>query len=237
MTEQGVAVERHLGVQNAQAAVFHDDQRVHFQHGHVLLDEGFVQGREQRLAVFTGVAFQLQRVRQGGAVGFGHAGRRVDDDGDDLFRGVVGDGFDVHAAFGRDDEGDAAVGAVDQDRQVELARDVGAVFDVEAVDLLAGVGRLSRHQGVAEHFLGVLDHVLDREGQAHAALGVSRQFLELALAAAAGVDLRLHHIERARQLLGGGFGLVGRGDGDAFGDRSAKGLENLLGLILVNVHV
>ncbi|MNH44829.1 hypothetical protein D3C79_1071060 [compost metagenome] len=51
------------------------------------------------------------------------------------------------------------------------------------------------------------------------------------------MDLRLHHIERARQLLGGGFGLIGRGDGDAFGDRGAEGLENLLGLILVNVHV
>ena len=31
--------------------------------------------------------------------------------------------------------------------------------------------------------------------------------------------------------------VVGIDDGDAVGDRSAKGLENLLGLILVNVHV
>jgi len=81
------------------------------------------------------------------------------------------------------------------------------------------------------------DGFLDREGQTHAALGVGGQLLELALAAAAGVDLRLHDIERARQLLGGGFGLVGRGDGHAGRDRGAVALEDLLGLILVNVHV
>uniref|UniRef100_A0A0N5A4I4 NAD-specific glutamate dehydrogenase n=1 Tax=Parastrongyloides trichosuri TaxID=131310 RepID=A0A0N5A4I4_PARTI len=52
---QGVAVEADLGVQNAQMAVFHDDQRVDLEHVHVLLDEGLVQDREQRLAVFGGV--------------------------------------------------------------------------------------------------------------------------------------------------------------------------------------
>jgi hypothetical protein len=49
--------------------------------------------------------------------------------------------LDVHAAFGRDDEGDAAGGAVDEHREVELLLDVRAVLDVEAVDLLAGSGR------------------------------------------------------------------------------------------------
>jgi hypothetical protein len=35
-------------------------------------------------------------------------GRRIDGEGDDLLGRVVGDLLDVHAAFGRDDEGDAA---------------------------------------------------------------------------------------------------------------------------------
>ncbi len=218
-------------------AVLHDDQRVDLEHVHVLLDEGLVQDREQRLAVFGGVARQLQRSIDRGDVLGGHAGFRVDGDGVDLLRRGVGHFLDVHAAFGRNDEGGLTDRAVDQQRAVQLTGDVGAVFDVQAVDLLAGLARLGGHQGVAQHFLGVGDGFLDREGQTHAALGVGAQFLELALAAAAGVDLRLHDVERARQLLGGGFGLVGRGDGDAVRNRGAVALEDLLGLILVNVHV
>ena len=56
--------------------------------------------------------------------------------------------------------------------QIELARDVGAVLDVEAVDLLAGRAGLLGDQRVAEHLLGVGFDLLDRLGQPHAALGV-----------------------------------------------------------------
>ena len=146
------------------------------------------------------------------------------------------DRLDVHAAFGRDDEGDAADRAVDQQREIELAVDVGAVLDVEAVDLLAGRAGLLGHQRVAEHLLGVGDHLLDRLGQPDAALGVGAEFLELALAAAAGMDLALHHVERAGQRLRRGLGLAGLEDGNAFGDRRAERLQQRLALVLVDVH-
>ena len=106
--------------------------------------------------------------------------------------------------------------------QIELAGDVGAVLDIEAVDLLAGWAGLLGHQRVAEHFLGVGDDFVDRLGQPHAALGVGAEFLELALAAAAGMDLALHHIERPGQRLRRGFGFVGLEDGHAFGDRQRR---------------
>ena len=89
------------------------------------------------------------------------------------------------------------VDAVDQRREVELLGDVGAVLDVEAVDLLAGRAGLDRDQRRAEHLLGEGLHLVDRLGEAHAALVAGRGLLELALAAAAGVDLRLHDPERA----------------------------------------
>lgn len=79
-------------------AVLHDDQRVHLQHVHVLLDEGLVQGGEQRLAVFGCGARQAVGGVDGGDVGVGHARGGVDDDVLDLLGRVVGDGFDVHAA-------------------------------------------------------------------------------------------------------------------------------------------
>ena len=92
----------------------------------------------------------------------GHALFGIDGDGDDLFRRVMRDRLDVHAAFGRDDEGDAADRAVDQQRQIELAVDVGAVLDIEAVDLLAGRTGLLGDQRIAEHLLGVGDDLVDR---------------------------------------------------------------------------
>ena len=55
-----------------------------------------------------------------------------------IFSGVVvRDLLDVHAAFGRDDEGDARGGAVDEAGEIEFAGDAGAFLDIEAVDDLA----------------------------------------------------------------------------------------------------
>ena len=102
--------------------------------------------------------------------------------------------------------------------------------------LLAGFAGLGGDQGVAQHLLGVGDDFLDRAGQAHAALGVGAQLLELTLAAAAGVDLALHHIERTRQRLGGGLGLVDAGDRNTLGDRRAVLRQNSLGLVFVDIH-
>ena len=144
--------------------------------------------------------------------------------------------FDVHAAFGGDHHSDPARSAVDEHGEVIFLLDVDAVGDVEAVHFLAFIAGLHGDEGVAEHVLGVRAHIVDRLGQPHAALGAFFQLLERALAAAAGVDLRLHDIERSGQLFGAfyrfldGHGRIAGGDADAvFG-------EKLFGLIFVNVH-
>ena len=161
----------------------------------------------------------------------------IDVDGDDLFGRVVGDALDVHAALGRDDEGDAAHGAVDEQRAVELAGDVGAGFDVEAVDGLAALAGLLGDEGLAQHLGGIGDDVGDGFDDADAALGIGAEFLEPALAAATGVDLRFDHVDRAGEGFCGGFRLVRLEDGDALADGEAVFAENGFGLVLVDVHV
>src|SRR5690606_31518231 len=84
--------------------------------------------------------------------------------------------------------------------------------------------------------LDVGDDLLDGLGQPDAALGVGGKLLELALAAAAGMDLALHYIERAGQLLRRRFRLAGVKQRHAVGDRRAIGLQELLALIFMDVH-
>ncbi len=144
--------------------------------------------------------------------------------------------LDVHAALGRGDDGDPAALAVDEQGEVEFLGDVDAVGDVEALDLLAGRAGLDGDQRLAEHLGRMLADLVDRVGEADAALGVRAKLLELALAAAAGVDLRLDHPERSGKLLGGGDRLVDAHRGKAGGDRDAVLREQLFGLIFVDVH-
>ena len=106
---------------------------------------------EQFLGLLGEVAREPQRLGDAPAVVGHDAGGRVDRDGEDLVRRVVGDLLDVHAALGRDHDGDAAGLAVDKRRKVELGGDVGALLDVEAVDLLAGRAGLEGDERAAEH--------------------------------------------------------------------------------------
>ncbi len=126
--------------------------------------------------------------------------------------------------------------AVDQKGEVELALDAGAVFDIDPVDLLAGRAGLVRDQRAAEHLLGFLGGLLDRLGKAHAALFAGLGLLEVALAAAAGVDLRLDDPERTIHFACRGLGLFGSEDHAAIADRCAVLAKQRLRLVFMNVH-
>ena len=164
------------------------------------------------------------------------AGRRIDGDGRDLLRRVVRDLFDLHAALGRGDDGDSAALTVDEQREVELLVDVDAVGDVEPLDLLARGPGLNRHQRPAEHFGRMLAHLVDRMGEAHAALRRLAELLEFALAASAGVDLRLDDPQRSGKLVGRVDGLLDAHRGVTGRNRYAVFREQFLGLIFVDVH-
>ncbi len=163
-------------------------------------------------------------------------GGRIDGEGQDLLRRLRGHLLDVHAAFGRADEGDTGSAAVDEKREVKLARDVGAVLDVDAVDLLARRPGLVGDERAAEHLLGHRRSLLDRFREADTALFPRFGFLELALAAAARVDLRLDDPEGPVKLARRGLGLFGPEHDAAVGDRRAVGAQESLGLVFVDVH-
>src|SRR5690606_22662685 len=181
-------------------------------------------------------AGQVQRLGHGATVVRHDAGGRIDREGDDLLGRVVSDILDAHAAFGGDHESNPRGLAIDQRGEIEFLVDVGAVLDIEAVDLLAGRAGLHRHQRRAEHLAGEALYFADRLGEPHATLVAGGRLLELALAAAAGVDLALDHPDRTAKLLRRRFRLLRLEDGDALRDRHAEVTQQRLGLILVNIH-
>src|SRR5207245_11304792 len=99
----------------------------------------------------------------------------------------------------------------------------------EAVPLLAFGPGLVRDQHPAQHLGRARLDLVDGFYDADAALGVGAQPLEPALAAAAGVDLRLHHEHRPAELLRSLDGFVHREGGIAARDGDAELLDTGLG--------
>ena len=154
----------------------------------------------------------------------------------DLFGGRCGDFLDVHAAFCRADEGDARCGAVNQQGQIQFAFDVGTVFDVDAVHLLACGAGLVCDQCLAQHLFGFFGSFGNRLGQTNTALFTSFGFFEFTFATATGVDLCLYNPEGAIKLACGGFGIFCLQNHAAIGHRRAIAAKQGFRLIFVDVH-
>ncbi len=108
--------------------------------------------------------------------------------------------FDLDAAFGRGHDGDTSGRAIDQQREVELAGNVAAGFDIDAMNLAPGRSGLLRDQDMADHGFGGGSHLIGRTCDTHATLAV-RVIGKMPGAASAGMDLRLHDIDGARKFL------------------------------------
>src|SRR5690606_7154640 len=200
VAEHGGVVEVDLGVQHHDAVVGGDDQRVDLDQRRILVHEHVVQALHHPGEVLELVLGDAEAEGQLAYLVVLQAGRRVDGDAEDLLRGLLGDFLDVHAAFGGRHEGDALGGAVHDDRKIQLARDVGTGFNQQLPHRQALGARLVGDELHADHVAGGLADLVQRAAQLDAA----------GLAAAAGVDLGLHHPQVAAEFLGSGDGGSGR---------------------------
>src|SRR5262245_42696639 len=98
--------------------------------------------------------------------------------------------LDVHAAGGGGDKGNAAAGAIHKQGEIKLALDIGSALHEDAAHDAAFWAGLRRDERLAEQAVRLPTQFLDGLDQLDAAT----------LAAAAGVDLRLHHPKIAKIL-------------------------------------
>src|SRR5690606_38678222 len=224
--EQRVVVEVHLGVERDHVAGAGNDQRVDLDDRGVKAGEGLVHRQHELGRRLDLLALQAEAEGDPAGVMRLHAGGRVDGNLEDLLGVLGGNLLDLHAALGGGHHGDARGGAVDQEAQVELALDVAAFLDIEALDQLALGAGLVGHQGHAQHLAGLVLHVVQRLDDLDAA----------ALAAAAGMNLGLYNPDGAAELAGDGHGLVGRKGDSAAGNGNAVFREQAFRLIFMDIH-
>jgi hypothetical protein len=153
--------------------------------------------------------------------------------GDVLLQDRIGiflrDLLDLHAASRGSHEDRLGLSAIDHNAEIQLALDGERFLDQQTTHDAAIRPGLMRNQSHAEHLRSEVSGFLDRFRNLHSA----------ALAASAGVDLRLHHHPASpggEQALGSGFDFLSilRHLSPRHGD--AIFLENCFRLILVNFH-
>ncbi len=233
VTVEGVAVEGDLRVEGEDFAGRGGDEGVDLDHGGVGFPEHRVEVLEELGGVLGLGAGELEGSDDLAELEIGDAVGGVDDDLGDLFGGVVGDLLDLDAALGGGDDDRAGGGAVEEDGEVILLLDVARDGEVDRLDLAAGGAGLDGDEGVVEHLAGDFLGVGLGLVELHAALVAVG---EGALAAAAGVDLRLHHGGAFGELRQRGVELLLCFGGGTLGNGHPELLEQGLGLVFVNVH-
>ncbi len=229
VAEERVVVEVDLGVERDQAVVLGRDQRIDFHQRSVGVEIRLVQCGEQRDRLVHQLRLEAEGEGNLARLERNQPDARLDVLLDDRVRSLGGDLLDLHAAGLRCHDQQLGLLAVEQHAEVELPVDGQPFLDQQPLHNLALGTGLVRDQRHAEHLFGELRSLFHRFRQLHAA----------ALAASAGVDLRLYHhagravIEQpARDLLR----FFDRGCHLAARDGYAVLRENCLCLVFVNFH-
>ena len=101
---------------------------------------------------------------------------------------VFCDFFNFHPTFGGGHDGQARGRAVHQQAEVKFARNIAAIFDINARHQLAGGAGLLGHQRLADHGISGGLHIGGGFHHTHTALAI-RVFHEAASAAPTRMDL------------------------------------------------
>ena len=226
MAEQSVGVKVELGVQGHDIAFAIAIQGIDLDEGRIGVHVALVELFEDVHSLGGGVCRHADGICNLLGLCVAQTGQRIDELGDDFFWRAVRHFFNVHAAFARRDKGNLLAGSVSHDRHVIFFVYVGAIFYIETTYFLA----------FRTSLMGFELHAQDLARQTFNVVNGFRHFHAAALAASTGVDLGLHHPNRAAQFLSGFHRFLNRKRWNAAGNGHAKLTQDFLALVLVNLH-
>src|SRR5215475_4562742 len=220
-----VVVEIDLRVQRVKLAVFGQKEGVDFEERGVHFNERPIEREHELRGLADQLRRQAQAERQIAPLERLHPDGRIDVFLQYHFGRLGRDLLDVHAAGGRGHEDQLRHRAVEQQSQIELLFNFQTLFDEQRAHGAAFGTSLMRDQIHSDHLFGQVVNVFHR----------AREFDAAALAAPAGMDLRLDD-HRQPQFLGGLFGLGDRTRDPAARDFDIETAQQFLTLILMNLH-
>ena len=221
--EGRVVVERDLAVQGQDGAVRGEREGVDLHEGGVLGGDDLPQAHDD-LGDPGGRGAGLEARRPDDLRGdvVGEAGQGIDGDPCERLRALGGEGLDVHAALARAHGQVAPLRPVQEDGEVELGVDIGALGDEDGA-----------------HHVPLDVHAQDVAGAVLGLLGGAGEPDAAGLATAAGLDLGLDDDQgRAgpEQLRGGLSRALGSRGDRAVEHRHAVRSEQVSRLVLVQIH-
>ena len=166
--------------------VLGDDERVHLHHRAVAGDEKFVEILKKRRGIFEEGGRNTQHLGELARFIGLKADERINGKVENLLGCVLGDGFDIYAAFSAGHDDRCGNGAVDEDGKVEFFLDFDRFCDEHLADDAAVFAGLVGHEGFTEHFEGGITNLGGRFAKMNAAF---EAVFKCPLAAAAGVNL------------------------------------------------
>ncbi len=233
LTIEGVVVEVELGIECDDFVFGGDCERIDLDEGAVGFEVKIPQGGEEFHGLVHLRAAQTKGCGDLAALVGLQANAGMDELFADLLGSLLGDFFDVHAAFGGGDDGVAAGAAIEEDGEVVFLGNVNGLGDEDFAHELAFRAGLMSDKGLAKHLAGDVLRFFGCLDEMYAAF---EAVLEGAFATATGMNLSFDDESTCTDFACGGARFLRCAGDDAFRTGDAEFFKQLLGLILVDVH-
>ena len=226
MPEQGIRIKIQLCIQRDDVTRAREDQWVDFRQRRVGFPERFIETLQGDSGAGDRRIWNTDFVREIIGLLIGQADGRIDLGFENLLRSVLGNFFDIHAAFTRGHHHGSLATPINHQADVILVANIGAFFDQETTNLLALRSGLMRHQLHPQDFARAGANVFHRFGH----------FDPAALAAPASVNLSFNDPNRASKGFCGTNRFIDGMASDASRHLYAIALENFFALVFVDFH-